>query len=74
MKKKYLYVFVLQFLITSFISTSVYAQENIGMASGNYAGITGVWFNPASIADSRYKFDVNIIGVNSYFNNNYLLV
>lgn len=52
----------------------LYAQENIGMSSGNYAGVTGVWYNPASIADSRYKFDINIIGINSYFNNNYLLV
>jgi outer membrane protein OmpA-like peptidoglycan-associated protein len=50
------------------------AQESIGMATGNYSGVTGVWFNPANIADSRYKFDINIIGLNSYFNNNYLLV
>jgi outer membrane protein OmpA-like peptidoglycan-associated protein len=51
-----------------------HAQENIGMSTGNYAGSTGVWFNPASIADSRLKYDINIFGVNSYFNNNYLLV
>ena len=50
------------------------AQENIGMSTGNYGGITTVWFNPASIADNRLKFDINVFGVNSYFNNNYLLV
>ncbi len=44
------------------------------MATGNYAGVTGVWMNPASIADSRYRFDINIIGYDSYFRNNYLLV
>lgn len=50
------------------------AQENIGMATGNYAGISGVWFNPANIADSRYKFDINVAGVSSWYANNYLLV
>lgn len=60
------------FILTSTIMVS--AQNNIGMATGNYAGISGVWMNPASIVDSRYKFDINIIGLNSYFTNNYLLV
>jgi outer membrane protein OmpA-like peptidoglycan-associated protein len=60
------------FVILTFKNTS--AQNNTGMATGNYAGISGVWMNPANAVDSRYKFDINIIGVNSYFNNNYLLV
>ncbi|MGL6266888.1 MAG: hypothetical protein ACRC2O_03140, partial [Chitinophagaceae bacterium] len=55
-------------------ATDANAQENIGMSTGNYGGVTTVWFNPASIADNRLKFDINIIGVNSYFANNYLLV
>ena len=50
------------------------AQNNTGMATGNYAGVSGLWLNPANAVDSRYKFDVNIIGINSYFSNNYLLV
>ena len=65
-------VYALAFFI--FISMKSIAQENIGMSTGNYAGSTGVWFNPASIADSRLKFDINLFGVNTYFNNNYLLV
>lgn len=55
-------------------ATTAQAQNNIGMATGNYAGISSVWLNPANIVDSRYKFDINIIGLNSYYNNNYLLV
>ena len=56
------------------ISNAAFTQNNTGMATGNYAGISGIWMNPANIVDSRYKFDINVIGVNSYYNNNYLLV
>ena len=57
-----------------FCTNTVQAQYNTGMATGNYAGIAGIWMNPANAVDSRYKFDINIIGINSYYNNNYLLV
>jgi outer membrane protein OmpA-like peptidoglycan-associated protein len=50
------------------------AQQNIGLASGNYAGISGAWLNPASIVDSRYKFDMTLYGYESYFSNNALLL
>ena len=52
----------------------LHAQQNIGMASGNYAGISGAWLNPASIVDSRYKVDMAVFGYESYFTNNFLLV
>lgn len=55
-------------------ATTVRGQENLGMATGNYAGIAGAWLNPASIVDSRYKFDMMAFGFNSYFTNNYLEV
>jgi outer membrane protein OmpA-like peptidoglycan-associated protein len=50
------------------------AQGNLGMASGNYAGISGAWLNPASIVDSRYKFDMAIAGYDNFFTNNFLLM
>ena len=55
-------------------SNAVVAQQNIGLASGNYAGISGAWLNPASIVDSRYKFDMTLYGYESYFSNNALLM
>lgn len=55
-------------------SNAVVAQQNIGLASGNYAGISGAWLNPASIVDSRYKFDMSLYGYESYFSNNALLL
>jgi hypothetical protein len=44
-----------------------------GMSTGNYAGISGLNFNPASIVDSRFKFDLNIAGGQYFFNNNFLV-
>jgi outer membrane protein OmpA-like peptidoglycan-associated protein len=48
------------------------AQTLNGLSTGNYAGIVGLSFNPASIVDSRYKFDLNIAAAQYYFTNNYL--
>ncbi len=42
------------------------------MATGNFAGIAGLQFNPASIVDSRYKFDLNIAAIQYTYDNNYL--
>jgi Family of unknown function (DUF5723) len=39
------------------------AQNYAGYRSGNYTGVNGVFFNPANIADSRYRFDVNLASV-----------
>jgi outer membrane protein OmpA-like peptidoglycan-associated protein len=47
------------------------AQTLNGMSTGNYAGIAGLNFNPASIVDSRFKFDLNIAGGQYFFNNNF---
>ena len=49
------------------------AQTMNGMSTGNYAGIAGLNFNPASIVDSRYKFDFNIANAQYYFGNNFLV-
>lgn len=63
-------------LFSGWVASAIVAQgqDLNGMATGNYAGVNGVSFNPASIADSRYKFDLNLINVNSTFSNNFLLV
>ncbi len=71
MKSKIIAIVSFLLLTLSFYN-KISAQQNYGMANGNYAGITGVSMNPASIVDNRYKFDMNIAGFDSYFNNNYL--
>ncbi len=39
-----------------------FAQNYIGLHADNYKGVHGVLFNPASIVNSPFKTDINIIG------------
>lgn len=47
------------------------AQDFLPFASSNYAGITGVHMQPASIADSRYRFDMAIFATDASFYNTF---
>ena len=65
MKKQLLVLLV--FLTLSVITS---AQEFLGLRQSNYSGIMGSDLNPASIADSRFKFDMVIFsGHLSGYNN-----
>lgn len=66
--KKVLFSILLAF---GFISTAT-AQDYLGFANSNYSGISGVHLNPASIVDSRYKVDVNLVGIGFNAFNNYI--
>lgn len=48
------------------------AQSYQGLLTDNYSGVHGVLSNPANIADSRLKLDVNLIGVSALYGNNYI--
>ncbi|RFS24555.1 hypothetical protein DVR12_04950 [Chitinophaga silvatica] len=48
----------------------VHAQDLAGFRTSNYAGVNSVYFNPANIANSPYRFDVNILGINAGVGNN----
>lgn len=48
------------------------SQDFTGFNQSNYAGITGVYQQPASIVDSRMKFDMNLIGFSIGAYNNYV--
>ena len=54
------------------MSFSVKGQEFLPFANDNYAGITGVHLNPASIANSRYIVDISLAGFSLDAYNNYL--
>ena len=70
MKKKLL---LLSLSLCSFL-LQLRAQSFLGLNTGNYAGVTGVMLQPASIVDSRYKFDINLISSGVNYSNNYFLV
>lgn len=64
--KKTLLFFILLF---SVIPTK--AQTYMGYIPDNYAGIQSVLFNPASIADSRFRADINLFSTSSSLVNDY---
>ncbi len=57
---------ILFFLIISFTAKS---QTYLGYFHDNYAGVQSVLFNPASIADSRFKTDINLFSVSGAVEN-----
>ncbi|RVT72241.1 OmpA family protein [Flavobacterium sufflavum] len=64
MKKR---VFLSLFAFASFCSAN--AQSYLGYIPDNYAGVQGVLYNPASIADSRFKADINLFSISSSVGN-----
>lgn len=51
-------------------SLSSIAQDFLGFANSNYAGVTGAYINPANIADNRMKADISLVGLNLMAGNN----
>ncbi len=64
---KNIYLFIL-FIVT----INLKSQDFLGFNQSNYAGVTGVYQQPASIVDGRMKFDMNLIGINVGIYNNYI--
>lgn len=60
-------------LLLSFISfVQLNAQNYLGYNQSNYAGVTGIYQQPASIVDGRMKFDMTLAGFDIYAYNNYV--
>ncbi|MDD4596387.1 MAG: DUF5723 family protein [Lentimicrobiaceae bacterium] len=64
--------FILLFTLVLTLAFQSPAQEMMGYAPGNYAGITGSFLNPSSILDSKVYLDINIIGLHLNVDNNYV--
>ncbi len=61
-------------LFAFLLSPHLFSQRFVGFNTGNYAGITGVMIQPASIVDSRFKFDINLFSTDVRYSNNYFLL
>jgi len=55
-------------------SVSGFAQNYSGYKTENNIGVNGAFFNPANIADSRYRFDVNLASIGVTAINDYATV
>ena len=60
---------ILIFSAFALIAITPFAQDFPGFRSGNYTGVNGVFFNPANIADSRYRWDVNLFSLSTFVGN-----
>lgn len=67
--KKYLTTILLLFFVIT-----VKSQSYIGFLTDNYSGVHSVISNPANIADSRFKTDINLIGASSLLGNDYISI
>ena len=63
MKKNYL------FFIVCLLSVPASAQRYFGIATGNWGGTSSLYLNPASIADSRNKFTIDLFSINTFVDN-----
>lgn len=54
-----------------FLFTISNAQTFPGYRTSNYTGVNGVFFNPANIADNRFKWDVNVFAIDGFVGTNH---
>ncbi len=64
--------FITLLYLSFFITTGIKAQNFLPFVSDNYAGASGMFYQPASIVDSRYKFDMELFGFSSRVDNNWV--
>ena len=69
MRKVYLKIPVIAALIFLF-TVKANAQYNLGIATSNWSGINSLYLNPASIADCREKFTIELVSINMGVDNN----
>ena len=50
----------------------LFSQSYIGFEADNFNGVHGVISNPANIADSRTKIDINLASISAFTTNTYL--
>ncbi len=60
------------YLMFLFLCNTINAQSYVGFLEDNYSGVHSVISNPAHIADSRLKTDINLVGISALYGNDYL--
>lgn len=58
------------FLMGMLLCMTAYSQSFIGYGYDNYSGVNGVLLNPGSLADSKFKVNINIFAVSAFAGNN----
>ena len=61
---------VAAFLLLTVVRLTAYSQSFVGYGYDNYSGVNGVILNPASLADNKYKVNVNLFSISALAGNN----
>ncbi|HNS12132.1 MAG TPA: DUF5723 family protein [Bacteroidia bacterium] len=69
MKKIIILVFIF-----NFSGRTSLAQEMWGISNSNYAGNMGIFLNPSTIVAAPYKYDINLIALDVFAQNNYIYI
>jgi outer membrane protein OmpA-like peptidoglycan-associated protein len=70
--KIFLRSIILFFLVNTALPAG--SQDFMPFIHDNYAGVTGMFYNPSSIVDSRYRFDMEFVGASDRIDNNWVLI
>ena len=54
------------FLFGMLVCMTSYSQSFIGYGYDNYSGVNGLLLNPGTLADSKYKVNINILAVSAF--------
>ena len=57
-------------LVVSLMAITAFSQQYNGYVYDNYAGTQSLLFNPANVAGSKYKIDINLVSVSALAGNN----
>ena len=61
-------------VISFFVCTHLFSQEQLGLRLGNYSGISGVRLNPTSGVNSPMGWDINIASMGYSFANDFAFI
>jgi hypothetical protein len=61
-------------LLLAWLPTWLLSQDELGMAGSTRAPVNTVYFNPASICDSRTFIDIELFGLGAFVQNNLVFV
>jgi outer membrane protein OmpA-like peptidoglycan-associated protein len=61
---------VAAFLLLTVVNLTAYSQSFVGYGYDNYSGVNAMILNPASLADNKYKVNVNLFAISAMVGNN----
>jgi hypothetical protein len=62
------------FLVSLVLCAPTFGQEMLGTELGNYSGVKSIQLNPSAMSNQKTWLDINFLGADIFFQNNYLYI